>query len=244
MIGLTLDKKEKVTSGGQRDVYLHPYDSTKLVKVLKPQQDIPRRYNFNGLATRFFPSTRIRQIRKEYQEYLRVCLNHPAPDFNAPFSHMHGFVVTNLGLGCLTERVIAPDGTLGKTLGEKVRTGDFTDADLELLNNCIGRIYDYEIRASDLNANNFVFGCRSNVHTHGPVECVLVDGIGDIHAIPIRSMARWSNRLGLNDSCARLARKTHLHWDSRLRKLARPTLSTPPRAWLRDGHTPLGAPDA
>ena len=220
---IILYEEEKVTSGGQRDVYTHPYDNTKLVKILKPSQNMPRHYNFNGWATRLFPSTRIRQIRKEYQEYLRVCLKYPTPDFNAPISHMYGFVVTNLGLGCLTERVTMPDGSLGKTLGAKVRAGALTDADIDLLNNCISRIYGYEIRASDLNADNFVFGCRSNCQALGPMECVLVDGFGDIHAIPTRSMARWSNRLGLNDSCARLARNTNLHWDVKQRKLIRQT---------------------
>ncbi len=55
----------------------------------------------------------------------------------------------------------------------------------------------------------------------GPRECVLVDGFGDIHAIPLRSLSDWTNRLGLDDSCARLARNAKLDWDKTSRLFTR-----------------------
>ncbi|WP_342078107.1 YrbL family protein [Yoonia sp. SS1-5] len=218
---LTLSEESLVASGVQRAVYLHPTDPTKLVKVLKPDTDQPRRTNFNGIMDRLFPSTRIRQIRMEYQEYLRVMLQHPEPGFRAPISHMFGFATTNIGLGCLTERVMQPDGSLGQTLSDKVKNATLTDDDLALLNATVSRIFALGIRASDMNPKNFVFGHRDNGSGHGPAECVLVDGFGDIHAIPVRSMAHWSNRMGLDDSCRRLARNTGLSWDQGTRHFAR-----------------------
>jgi hypothetical protein len=218
---LILPPSSLVASGVQRAVYLHPSDRTKLVKVLKPTTDMPRRKNFNGIMDRWFPSTRIRQVRKEYAEYLRVMLNHQEPDFRAPMSHMFGFVTTNIGLGCLTERVMMPDGSLGETLGAKVKNGTLTDTQLGHLNDTVRRLFQYDIRASDMNPNNFVFGQRDNGTGPGPQECVLVDGFGDIHAIPVRSMAKWSNRMGLNDSCERLARNTKMVWDAKARQFSR-----------------------
>ncbi len=137
-----------------------------------------------------------------------------------PISHMYGFVQTNLGLGCLTERVMEEDGTLGSTLGQKVRANSLTQDDVDLLNDTISRIYKSNIRASDMNPSNFVFGHRDVGGVLGPRECVLVDGFGDIHAIPVRSMARWSNRMGLDDSCQRLARNARLQWDKQLRRFS------------------------
>lgn len=218
---LTLNKEDQIATGVQRAVYLHPHDSTKLVKVLKPAQDMPARRNFNGVMDRLFPSTRLRQVRKEYREYLRVMLQHPEPDFHAPFSHMFGFATTNIGLGCITERVSKPDGSLGATVGSLAKTGALTDDDIALLNDCISRIFRYNLRASDMNANNFVLGHRDDGSGPGPRECVLVDGFGDIHAIPVRSMAKWSNRMGLDDSCARLGRNTKLHWNGKTRQFSR-----------------------
>lgn len=218
---LTLYEADLVASGVQRAVYLHPYDRTKLVKVLKNASDMPARRNFNGVMDRLFPSTRLRQVRKEYQEYLRVMLAHQHPDYHSPISHMYGFATTNIGLGCVTERVMEPDGSLGQTVGAKAKAGTLTDDDIALLNDAVGRIYGYHIRASDMNPNNFVIGHRDNGGGMGPRECVLVDGFGDIHAIPVRSMARWSNRMGLDDSCKRLARNTKLHWNSATRQFSR-----------------------
>lgn len=211
---LHLNPDDQVATGVQREVFPHPHDSSKLVKVLRESSAMPNRTNFNGVMDRLFPSTRLRQIRKEYQEYLRVMLNHRDPVFRAPISHMFGFTMTNLGLGCLTEKVMEPDGRLGQTLGEKAKSNKLTDEDLALLNNTIGRIYAYHIRASDMNAKNFVIGHRHDGTDLGPRECVLVDGFGDIHAIPIRSWGRFFNRFGLDDSCKRLAQRTGLTWNA------------------------------
>lgn len=219
---LNLDPAAKVASGVQRAVYLHPYDDTKLVKVLKRAEDMPKRTNFNGVMDRLMPSTRIRQIRKEYQEYLRVMLRNAGHDFAPPIAHMFGFVQSNIGLGCLTERVVGEDGALGITISKKAKSGGLTPDDLALLNDAIGRLFRFHIRASDLNPKNFVFGHRNNGAGPGPRECVLVDGFGDIHAIPVRSMGKWCNHKGLEDSCKRLARNTGLQWDPASRLFAHP----------------------
>ncbi|EBA13550.1 YrbL family protein [Roseobacter sp. CCS2] len=218
---LHLNPDDQIATGVQRAVFLHPHDSGKLVKVLKDASTMPRRTNFNGVMDRLFPSTRLRQIRKEYQEYLRVMLTHPDPAFHAPISHMFGFATTNLGVGCLTERVMEPDGTLGQTVGAKAKAGTLEDADIALLNDAISRIYGYGIRASDMNPKNFVIGHRKDGSDLGPRECVLVDGFGDIHAIPVRSLSNWTNQLGLDDSCARLAKNTKLQWNAQTRQIHR-----------------------
>ncbi len=218
---LHLNPDDQIATGVQRGVFLHPYDEGKLVKVLKDASTMPRRTNFNGVMDRLLPSTRLRQIRKEYQEYLRVMLNHHDTEFHAPISHMFGFAATNLGLGCLTESVMEPDGTLGQTISAKIKSNTLTDDDLGLLNDAIARIYGYNIRASDMNSKNFVIGHRHDGATLGPRECVLVDGFGDIHAIPVRSLSQWTNRIGLDDSCARLARKSKLKWNAATRQLGR-----------------------
>lgn len=219
---LALLATDLVATGVQRAVYLHPLDRTKLIKVLRPASLSPKRNNFNGIMDRLLPSTRLRQIQKEYAEYLRIMLRNPGTDFHTPIAHMFGFTPTTEGLGCVTERVMQPGGQIGETLGAKVRANSLTQAHIDLLNDTISRIYAYDIRASDMNPNNFVFGQRDNGTGPGDEECVLVDGFGDIHAIPVRSMARWSNRLGLNDSCKRLARNTGLNWHPKSQEFSIP----------------------
>lgn len=140
-------------------------------------------------------------------------LKYSDEQIDLPIAHMFGFVVTDQGLGCVAEKVMDADGALGETLAVKLRDKSLTDADLALLNETTGRIYQNGIRASDMNARNFVFGTRSNGRDVGTRECVLVERFGDIHVIPTRSMAEWSNGLGLDDSCRRLLRKDGLRLD-------------------------------
>ena len=210
---LALTEDLRVAAGSQREVYLHPTDPTKLIKVLS---DIPLTKCRARLATfteKHFPKIRTRWARKEYQEYLRLMLGYGMGDLHPPITHMFGFVQTDQGLGCLTEAVLA-DGKLGETLKDKTTNGTLDADDLALFNDTIRRMYLYDIRAGDMTARNFVFGSRD----HGPRECVLVDGFGDIHAIPVRSWGRWSNRFGLDDGCKRLGRKTGLIWDPAARQ--------------------------
>lgn len=211
---LELDIGNAVAQGVQRSVHAHPVIKSQLIKVLRPEETRARRNDFNGIVDRWVPSTRIRQIRKEYHEYLRHMLTLPEPNFQVPISHMFGFVQTSLGLGCITERVFGPDDRLGETLAARSKSGRLTQADVDLLNDTIARIFASNLRASDLNPSNFVFGSRVCGDKLGPRECVLVDGFGDTHAVPIRSLSKWTNRRAMQSTCRRLARNAGLQFDS------------------------------
>ncbi len=222
---LSLEGHTPVAQGLQRAVYLHPTDDTKLIKVLLPQPETHNRSAFGNWAERTFPSLRSRHVRKEYLEYLRVMLANQAPEFQPPISHMYGFVATDQGLGCLTEKVVGEADHLAVTLQQLLNENQLTNAHLDMLNTTITRLYDLNIRASDLKPRNFVFGKRHEAGTLGAVKCVMIDGFGDIHAIPVRSMSRWTNHIGLDDSCNRMARGS-LVWNAKARQFsASPPLS-------------------
>ena len=70
----------------------------------------------------------------------------------------------------------------------------------------------------DLLDTQSIKGFAYQIDGLGPRECVLVDGFGDIHAIPVRSLGGWANRMGLDDSCRRLAKNTGLIWDGKERQ--------------------------
>jgi len=217
---LALDPKNLLASGKQRAVYLHPFDDSKLVKVLLNDADTTGRSKFSLVLERWIPSTRDRQIRKEYLEYLRLMLSNQGAQFRPPITHMFGFVSTQLGLGCLTERVQSSSNVLGDTLYDLIQSSSLTPEHIEMLNDTVQRIYAHNIRASDLTARNFVFGQRRNTEGLGPKECVLVDGFGDIHAVPVRTMANWTNRLGLDDSMKRLGRNKSIEWNAAQRRFS------------------------
>jgi len=214
---LQLARDKLLASGTQRVIYRHPKDPEKLVKVLRGVPLTMGRARLATLTEKYFPRMRKRWARKEYQEYLRLMLGPWEAPVNSPISHMYGFVETNLGLACLTDAVL-DQHNLGETLKSKTADQPLSAANLALLNDTIERLYRYDIRAGDMTARNFVFGHRMIGGVLGARECVLVDGFGDIHAIPIRSWGRFFNRFGLDDSCQRLAHRTGLTWNSRTRQ--------------------------
>ena len=217
---LQLSENDHSASGTQRKVYMHPHDQTKLIKVLRAMPETKGRSKLATQGEHYFPSLRRRWARKEYKEYLRLMLGDWGADLHPPISHMYGFVLTNLGLGCLTDAVLTDNGSLGENLQDKAKQKTLDAADLALFNDTIRRMYLYDVRAGDMTARNFVFGQRAYSGKPGPRECVLVDGFGDIHAIPIRSWGRFFNQFGLDDGCKRLAQRTGLQWDQSTRQFS------------------------
>ena len=214
---LNLRADQQIASGTQREIFRHPNDPEKLVKVLRNVALTNGRAPMAAMSERLFPTIRKRWARKEYQEYLRLMLGPWPLPIEPPISHMYGFVQTNLGLACLSDAVLE-DGQLGQTLRQQIADKNLSADDLALFNDTIKRLYHYDIRAGDMTPRNFVFGHRQMGGERGPRECVLVDGFGDIHAIPIRSCGRLFNQFGLDDSCKRLAQRTGLTWDQSTRQ--------------------------
>lgn len=217
---IQLDTANLITQGSERAVYPHPNDPTRLIKVVKYRDPATYKANFGDWTKRHFPSVRSRLIYKEYIEYARIMLRYQDPDFVPPISHMYGFVKTSLGLGCVTERVTDSEGANGQTLRQKSNDGTLTEADLSHVNHLITQLYDLGIRAGDSNPSNLVFGNRHIGPTgvQSDYTCVLVDGFGDFHAITIRSLSKWTNSLGLDDSFKRMEPKVKLTWDNTKRR--------------------------
>ena len=214
---LQLEKSLYIASGSERHVYLHPTDPQKLLKVMRPHEDLGKRFTFRDITTRLFPSVRPRLICKEYDEYTRIQLNNPQPDQRLPITHMYGFTHTNLGLACVAERVAGENSQVGETLRQKIDAGTLDDADLSALNLLVSQFYQLGIRAGDIKLPNLVFGTRDAGY-----ECVLVDGFGDTHAILVRSLGKWANSLGLNDSFKAIGERSGLTWNKSERSFTFP----------------------
>ena len=213
---LILEDEDLIATGSEKAVYPYPDDNLKLVKVLLKKTPQGNRSVLLNVLARRFPSLLWRQISKEYGEYTRLMLANQNHDFIPPISHLFGFVTTQKGLACVTEKVTDNDGNPAPTLRKILESNQFNDEILKTLNTMITKIYSLDIRAGDISASNIVVGYRQS----GKRESVLVDGFGDIHAIPVRSMNSWFNKIGLDDSFKRLGTKTGLNWIKKKRQFA------------------------
>ncbi|MEM9899424.1 MAG: YrbL family protein [Pseudomonadota bacterium] len=214
IIHLTDDAK--VDEGGERVVFVHPDDPKRLIKVIKPRQKEEfYRWTFGHLSQRFFPSARLRPTIKQYHEYQRLLLlREYDPNFQLPISHLYGFVKTNLGLGCITERVTDPTGDNAPTLATLVLEGRLSQNNLNDFNAYIASLYEIGVCVGDVGSTNFVYGFRhigKKGDTSGP-SWVLIDGFGDRFAIPIRTISQTARRLGLDDAFKRKPPVAGLQW--------------------------------
>lgn len=222
---LHLDPAQVVAQGGERTVYVHPDRPEQLIKIIRPRHasEFPN-WSFGHLSQRYIPSARYRPLNKQYSEYTRLHFAHIFDTgFECPVSHLYGFAQTNLGLGCLTERVTDASGQNAPTLLQLMESGTLSDQLLDSFNAFVARLYDVSVCVGDANAANFVYG-----HRHiGPAgqrsqpQWVMVDGFGDRFAIPLRTISRRVRSLGLDDAFRRKEFPDGFKWDNDSRRFVR-----------------------
>ncbi|ROU03149.1 YrbL family protein [Histidinibacterium lentulum] len=203
-----------VARGAERRVYLHPLHADRLLKVLdvRPPR---RRLSLRRLSRAVLSSVDLRSSRAEQAEQARAFLRAPDDAGAPPFSRSYGYVETDLGWALEVERITLGNRALGPTLRTLAEEKALDAPLIALLNDVVGRIDRWNLRASDLNPKNFVLGDRG-----GERQFVLVDGVGDIHAIPVRSWSDRLNRLANGHEFRRYASRLGLRWDDHRRSFA------------------------
>ena len=225
-VSIELRPGDMVAEGVERQIFVHPDDPTRLIKITKSKQSKAyKRWTFGDLTKRYFPSTRIRSIAKQHEEFLRLSLK---SIYDAgtlpPIAHYYGFAQTNLGLGEVTERITNAAGENAPTLKDIHQTDAF---DLDALNAFVNALYEASVCVSDLNPGNIVYGFRHTGPTGEDPEqkWVLVDGIGDRFAVPIRTLSTATRRFSIDDAFKRSKKLPGLTWNAKKRQFQRPTLT-------------------
>jgi len=214
MTGLKLSGQTPFAMGGERAVYLDPTNPERLIKVLLPKTAQNKGNLTRSLFTRFASDGhRMFLLRQEYREYLRVILQHMDGGIHLPIAHMYGFVETDLGMGCATQRVHG-SGSEPARNWKRIASRDVTERDVDALSDFCRRMIQYGVRSSDLTSSNVVLGHRTIFGEVGPYEAVLIDGYGDTHLVPVRSWSTVVNRNALRKRIQRLGAKAGLTWDT------------------------------
>lgn len=214
---IDLSDQEPIAAGSERELFFHPGDPNRLIKVLIPADRQRLKNRLRRLSARIMPSLRLRSLRLEYAVYTKAMRSADKHKSRLPITHMYGFVDTDRGLGFMVERIRGVDQPLGPTLAQLVRAGRFEDRHLALFNDAILRISLWQLRTSDLSPRNFVFGHRGE----GAEECVLVDGCGDTHVIPIRSLSNFTNQIANSIEYKHHAAKLGLIWNRKTYQYSR-----------------------
>ena len=165
---------------------------------------------FRGITQRLFPSVRYRPIQKEYAAYLGLIPKIGDLPGDFPITHLFGICRTDLGPATMVERIGDADHPVGLSLKSMRQQGALDGTLVPLLNDFADRLLRWQVRTTDMTMQNIVLGERAGVR-----QFVLVDGIGDVFSIPVRTWSKTAMRIGQRQSLAAIARKLGLGWDAR-----------------------------
>lgn len=183
---LQLRDARPVAVGQHRAIYVHPDDPALLVKVMREEVARERWQRWPKRLQRALHAT---GYVRELKEYIAVRARHPGRI--PPISRMAGVVDTDLGLGLVSELVAGDDGAPGPTLAAIYeRERGFQPWLEQALETLLRDLLACEVILGDLHPWNIVHGSDSR----GGPRLVVVDGFGEKHLVPIRSLSRAINR--------------------------------------------------
>ena len=215
---VSLRDAERVTQGGENELFLRPGKRSQLIKVLRP-----------NVVARFERSRRLKsRIRRRlgigphknllrfYSAYIDAMVRAQDIGRMPPLPHPRAIMLTDRGLGLAVQMIRDAEGRMAPSLHDLAEAGRLDDALIDKLNAFVADLYRFNVVCTDLVPRNIVYEGR-----HGRDRFVLVDGFGARNVLPIR---RWSHRLNaraLDAACLALARRIGLDWDGAARRIQR-----------------------
>jgi hypothetical protein len=170
--------------------------------------------SFRRLTLKLAPRTLWFPFIKECDCYLKAKLK-GTPTVMLSISNLYGFCDSDIGPVLAVERITTPDRMLGTTLKSMADAGPLEASMVELLDVFATRMFHQGIVAGDMTAANIVFGQRGQSQ-----QFVLIDGFGDIHAIPFRSASARLNRIAMIRSFQKMAGRIGLAFDEKKLRFA------------------------
>jgi|SRR5690606_9102995 len=185
-----IDELHLLGRGTQKNVYQHPEDPAKIIKVMRQDRGHADGglVNQNVLRRRFTLGI-YKQFMRELLQYFKLCKSHyQANTYIFPIETPLCFVHTDQGLGLVTEKIISPSGKPA-TLLDLCKNGEFEDKHVQALRTFFDQCCELHIVFGEVNAAGILY----TESRSGKPEFVLVDGIGEKLLIPIRAMSKTIN---------------------------------------------------
>jgi hypothetical protein len=151
---ISLNENDKIATGSERACYIHPHDSTKIIKIVYQQSQTT---NQNTLEYKYY-----KELEKQ----------------GITYSHLpkcYGFVETNLGQGLVFDYIINYDGTPAPTLRNAILHKKITqDEELNLLHDLKTYVDNNQILFRDATTVNVMY---TEIAPH-IYRLIIIDGLG------------------------------------------------------------------
>ncbi len=182
---LAIDQSKLIATGKWRNVYLHPEDETKVLKVYREGRT-PAARRARHWYWRVLPLSRFDANAKDVRQYRRVARKAPRMlDFICP---LFGYAETTRGRALVAGHVRDDDGRTSETLRTYVLNNGFAKI-APALDGLFESLAAHHVTVEDPTALNILVRQGGG----GPV-LVIVDGLGDPTVIPYKTVSRRLNR--------------------------------------------------
>jgi len=151
---ITLNDNLLLAKGSERACYNHPYDKTKLIKVLYHQKG---KNNQNNIEKKYYKILEEKEIRFTH------------------ISKYYGTVLTNLGEGLIFEKIVDYTGKISKSLRDVLKERKISICvENILLNELKSYLLEYNIIFADPTSVNVL--CQE--FSKNNYKLIIVDGLG------------------------------------------------------------------
>ncbi len=182
---LAIDQSKLIATGKWRNVYLHPEDETKVLKVYREGRT-PAARRAQHWYWRVLPLSRFDANAKDVRQYRRVARVAPGMlDFICP---LFGYAETTRGRALVAGHVRDDDGRTSETLRTYVLNNGFAKI-APALDGLFESLAAHHITVEDPTAHNILVRQGG-----GEPVLVIVDGLGDPTVIPYKTVSRRLNR--------------------------------------------------
>ena len=196
---LAIDEANLMVRGGQRIVYIHPEDASKVLKILRedrwPWRRRSKRWYGRLLSPRHYDEN-----AREFRQYSRLAKNVDQPI--RCISKIFGYAKTTRGRALVAEHVRNADGKTSKSLKSYLE-GNGVERILPRVDDLFETLGTNHVVVSDFSMKNILVREKNN----DALDLVIIDGFGDSSLIPFASFSKRLNRRKLMRKKRRLMRR-------------------------------------
>lgn len=190
----------QIGEGGERVIYASAAFPDVVFKLQKPPQARKiKQFDLKSLLLTHWPGFHTYSVRQEYKAYVKAMMHLPPGHSDLPVARLFGFANSTLGPLQICEKITLDGLAPGPSLAQVFRNGGLQAEDVSALSHFAQSLLALDLPTHDINRSNIVKGRGAS----GQPRFVLVDGVGDIQAIPVRSLSRRVRRARLIKSLSR-----------------------------------------
>lgn len=161
---ILLSKSLFLGAGGEREVYVHPKDPTKVIKIIKLNSDIFK------LPTK----EAMRRNNNDTDWYYYGLIKNKLEDFNH-ITKLFGWVQTNMGRGLVSERIVNYDGSEPITFQDAI-ISQILSTELEV--KLIKQLTEYLLNNKIIFADAYLTNVLLHKESKNDYKLVIIDGLG------------------------------------------------------------------